>query len=83
MIASAVAKKVNGVVITSSPQPICRAIKDIISASVPELQPTANLVPQKLAKFSSNCCTTGPFTKRCESIIDSTTGFISCLIISC
>jgi hypothetical protein len=37
----AVAKKLNGVVTTSSPAPVSRAISASSSASVPDAQPTA------------------------------------------
>ncbi len=45
-IVSAVATKVNGVVTTSSPGPMPRAIIAIWSASVPEEQATAYLEPR-------------------------------------
>ena len=46
LITSAVAIKVKGVVITSSPGPIPSALKDNQSASVPELTPIAYFVQQ-------------------------------------
>ena len=46
LMASAVAKKVNGVVITSSPGPMPRARRAMTRASVPELQPTAWATPR-------------------------------------
>ena len=60
LMASAVAKKVKGVVITSSPGPIPRARRDITRASVPELQPTAWRAPSQLAASSSKARTSGP-----------------------
>ena len=43
---SAVAKKVNGVVMTSSPDPIPIALRLITSASVPEFTPIACFTPR-------------------------------------
>jgi len=45
-IEEAVAKKLKGVVITSSPFPIPKALTAKTRASVPEAQPTAFLIPR-------------------------------------
>src|SRR3989344_7387187 len=60
IIAFAVAIKVKGVVITSSPGPIPAAVKATIRALVPLSVATAYLVPQYLAKASSNSATFSP-----------------------
>lgn len=52
LIASAVAKKLNELVITSSPGPIPRPLRASTRASVPLLQPMAWGLPQAAA----NCC---------------------------
>ena len=59
-IASAVAKYVNGVVITVSPDPIPNALKDKTSASVPELQLTVYFEFKKFLLSSSNLFTFSP-----------------------
>ena len=53
-IAPTVATKVFAAVITSSPGKIPIDFRDNLSASVPELTPTAYLVPISFAKFFSN-----------------------------
>jgi transcriptional regulator with XRE-family HTH domain len=55
-----IAKKENGVVITSSPAPIPSDLKPITSASVPELTAIACLTPKYAATSCSNCLTSGP-----------------------
>src|SRR5437016_8697225 len=59
-IAPAVAKKVYGVVITSSPGPIFSAIRQANKASLPEETPTAWVQPQWCAIACSHCSTFGP-----------------------
>ena len=54
VIAPAVATKVLAAVITSSPGPTFKTFKESFIASVPELTPTANLVPIKFANLFSN-----------------------------
>jgi hypothetical protein len=46
LMLSAVAKKLKGVVMTSSPGPMPRARRPMTRASVPELTPMACLVPR-------------------------------------
>ena len=62
-MASAVAKKVLEVVMTSSPGPMPRAMNASQSASVPEFTPTASLALQYAASSFSNCLSFGPITK--------------------
>ena len=61
-MASAVAKKVFDVVMTSSPGPIPSAMNTNQSASVPEFTPTASFVLQYAARSFSNCFSLGPIT---------------------
>src|SRR5215470_2010510 len=61
-MAPAVATKLLGTVITSSPAPTPRAFRAKNSASVPELRPTAWAAPQARAKRASNWATWGPST---------------------
>src|SRR5271166_5045503 len=56
----AVATKLKGVVMTSSPGPIPAAMRARMRASVPEAHPMAYLAPSFVAISSSNCCTSGP-----------------------
>ncbi|MNW47663.1 hypothetical protein D3C74_250030 [compost metagenome] len=67
LIASAVAKNVNGVVITSSPGPIPAASKAMTSASVPEFNAIACLVPKYSAASCSNCLTWLPIMNAASS----------------
>ena len=62
-IAPAVAMNVLVMVMTSSPGPTPSALRLKKSASVPEFTPTAYLVPQILANFSSNRPTAFPRVK--------------------
>src|SRR5574343_1266009 len=59
-MASAVATKVKGVVITSSPGPMSAASSARCSASVPLAQVMACLTPRYLAASASKACTFGP-----------------------
>ena len=59
-MASTVATKVNGTVITSSPAPTPAAVSATRSALVPELTHTACAVPQCRANSRSNASTSGP-----------------------
>jgi len=59
-IEPAVEKKVKGVVITSSPDPMSSAINAERIASVPLETPTANLQSLIEAIFCSSCSTFGP-----------------------
>ncbi len=59
-IAPAVAKKVKGVVMTASPSPTSRAIRETISASDPEETPVANFVSLKAAISFSRLSTSEP-----------------------
>src|SRR3989344_8768917 len=80
IIAFAVAKKVKGVVITSSPEPMPAALSAVIRALVPLSVAIAYFVPQYLANASSNSATFSP----CESLPDrrtSITAFSSSLPI--
>ena len=61
-IASAVAKKVLALVISSSPGPSPRAMKVSHSASVPLPTPIAYLEPAYVASCSSNFLSIGPWT---------------------
>src|SRR5579883_2345237 len=80
-IVLAVAKKVYGVVMTSSPGPIPRAIKGSSRASVPEPQPTPRAAPQYSASSASSCATSGPMTNIWLSITRRTTSSISSRIV--
>src|SRR5690606_26957619 len=71
-IDSAVAKKVKGVVITSSPGPIPRASSVRTRASVPLATPTPWAAPQRAATSSSRACTSGPRIYRPPSNTPST-----------
>ena len=62
-IVPAVAKKVNGDVITSSPAPMPSAMRASSSASVPEDTPTACAAPQYSAISVSNARTFSPRMK--------------------
>ena len=79
-IAPAVAKKLNGVVTTSSPSCTSSAISAITSASVPLETPTACFTPEYAATSSSSRFTFGPRMKCCEAttsaIATSTSGLI-------
>ena len=59
-IVSAVAKKVNGVVITSSPSPMPIAFIAITSASVPLFTAIACFTPMYFANFCSKFSTAAP-----------------------
>ena len=59
-MASAVAKNVNGAVMTSSPAPTPRARRAMVRPSVPLATPTAPLVPMYEAASSSKPLTLGP-----------------------
>src|SRR5271157_4395862 len=59
----AVAMKLKGDVMTSSPGPMPAAIKERTRASVPEAQPMANLAPSFAASSSSRSFTSGPRMK--------------------
>ncbi len=61
-MASAVAKKVFGCVITSSPGPMPIAIRASQMASVPLPTPMACAVPWNAASSCSNCFSIGPWT---------------------
>ena len=63
LIASAVAMKVSGTVITSSPGPIPSPSRATQRASVPLPTPAANCVPQNAANSFSNWATNGPPAK--------------------
>ncbi len=67
LMLSAVAKKVNGVVITSSPGPMPRARRAITSASVPLFTPMACLTPRYAATSCSNRWTSSPMMKSVRS----------------
>lgn len=59
-MASAVAMKENGVVMTSSPGSTPSAMSEISSASVPEDTVMQWRAPQNAARLPSNCATSGP-----------------------
>ena len=59
--APAVAKKVNGVVTTSSPGRSSSAISSTSRASVPELSPMAWPTPAARATSASSASTSGPW----------------------
>jgi len=63
LITPAVAKNVNGDVITSSPGPIFNAIRERSKASVPDATPMPCLTSQYAAKFASSSFTSGPRIK--------------------
>ena len=63
-IDSAVAKKENGVVMTSSPGPIPRQRRPMTRASVPLFNPTACFTPRKAATSCSKAATSLPRMKR-------------------
>src|SRR5829696_1210028 len=67
-----VAKKLNGVVMTSSPGPTFNAISASNSASEPEAQPIASFVWQYAATSASRAATSGPITNCCVSNTRST-----------
>ena len=76
-IAPADAKKVKGVVITSSPGLTPDANRDKISASLPEEQPTAYFALEYSANDTSHSLRYFPPIKYCVSIISSIKGIIS------
>ncbi len=82
VIQPTVAKNVNGVVITSSPEPISRLIKLFRMASVPLEAPTANLQSLIAAIFSSNSATFGPPMHRCDSRTSETVANISSFMVA-
>ena len=67
-----VAKKLNGVVMTSSPGPTFNAISASNNASEPEAQPIASFVWQYAATSASRAATSGPITNCCVSKTRST-----------
>src|ERR1039457_3681595 len=73
----AVAKNVDGVVITSSPGPIPKAMRASSNASVPEETPTACAHRQYCAAAFSNSVTYGPRMNCWLAQILSRTGIIS------
>ncbi len=77
-----VAKKVKGVVITSSPTPISKLIKLFKIASVPLETPTANLQLLIAAIFFSNSITFGPPMHCCESRTSETASKISVFMVA-
>ena len=79
-IAPAVAKKVYGVVMTSSPCPIPSAMRQMSKASVPEETPTACEQLLYRAMAFSHSCTLGPRMKCCDSITSATARSTSALI---
>ena len=78
--ASAVAMKVNGVVMTSSPGCNPNERKEICSASVPLPQATTCLQPKYRASASSKRRTTAPFTKALPSMTSDRAASTSALI---
>ena len=60
VIEETVEKKVNGVVITASPEPTPSAIKANKRASLPEATPTASPQPRNPTISASNRATAGP-----------------------
>src|SRR5450759_3489138 len=78
-MASAVAKKVKGVVMTSSPLPMPMAARIRNSASVPWPHATACLVPQYAAMASSSSLTLGPPMKPADAIVPRTASSSSSL----
>ena len=76
-MAPAVAKKVNGTVMTSSPDLTPDAINAKSSASLPDAQPIAWRLPTYCAVAVSNSATLGPRTKPCSSQTASITARIS------
>src|SRR4029078_6412412 len=66
-MAQAVAKKVDGTVMTSSPALTPDAINAKSSASLPEAQPIAWRLPRYCAVAFSNSATLGPRTNPCSS----------------
>jgi hypothetical protein len=71
------AKKVKGLVITSSPGPTPSAIRATSSASVPEETPMACADPTSAAKARSNSSLAGPITNRPVAKTSSTRRAIS------
>jgi hypothetical protein len=82
-MAPAVAKKVNGVVITSSPGLSSKALSGSRSASVPLAHPTANFVAARLATASSSWATSGPMMKPWRSTTVATAAMTSSLMARC
>src|SRR5882672_7075219 len=70
-IVPAVAKKVYGLVKTSSPAPMSSAIRAISRASVPDEMPMPNLQPEYAAVAASSVFTSGPRMKYCDSLTRS------------
>ena len=79
----AVATKVNGVVTTSSPLPIPVAIRASNSASDPDAQPMAKLLPMNWATSASSFSTSGPMMKCWLSSTAVTAAKTSSLILAC
>ena len=63
----ALAKKLNGVVMTESPGCTPAATRASHSASVPEAQPTVSCTPTVAETSFSNCATSAPRMNCCES----------------
>src|ERR1700761_6399085 len=84
-ITSALAAKVNGLVMTSSPGPIPRAIKEINNASVPLATVMQCFTSTKLASACSSSATSGPMMYcPCAStaaILRSSSGLIACCCV--
>ncbi len=81
MIPRVVAKAVIGVVITSSPGPICKERKMISIASIPLPTPTACETPHTSAQTCSNASSSWPSTYQPESITLETAASMSSLRI--
>src|SRR5437899_6697965 len=79
-IAPAVAKNVNGVVMTSSPGSSPRALRGRSSASVPLAHAMPCLARASWATALSSCGTEGPITKCCDSMTACRAGRTSSLI---
>ena len=79
----AVAKKVNGVVITSSPRPMSRALSASSSASVPLAHPIACFACESFATSASSRSTGSPRMKVCASMTLVTAASISSRIVAC
>src|SRR5690242_14346537 len=80
-MAPAVAKKVNGTVITSSPAFTPDTIKARRSASLPDAQPIAWRLPTYCAMALSKSATRGPRTNPCSSQTASMTASTSALML--
>src|SRR5690606_37240110 len=81
-IQPAVAKKVNGVVMTSSPGPRPRLIIVFSRASVPLDAPTAYLHPLSAATSRSSSATLGPPMQTCDSSTSETAASTSSRIVA-